>query len=77
MSKRKVKKKFKIFFLLVIILVGIITLGYFKNNQINELTSNNKEEQKDPVEEKVKTYNLSLAATGDALLHLSGAGARV
>ena len=71
MSKRKVKKKFRIFFLLVIILAGIITFGYFKNNQINELTSNNKEEQKDPVEEKVKTYNLSLAATGDALLHLS------
>ncbi len=70
MARKKVKRKFKIFFLLAFILLGIITIGYFKFNENNELGSK-KPDQKEPVEEKIKTYNLSLAATGDALLHMS------
>jgi len=70
MTKRKVKKKVRIIFILVFILIAITAFGYFKYNNLSN-TDKDKHKEIEPVEEKIKTYNLSLAATGDALLHMA------
>ncbi|MBQ6687348.1 MAG: CapA family protein [Bacilli bacterium] len=70
MKKRKLKKSFLIFILFVLTLFSLLVIGYFKN--LNGDKPNIKLPIKDIIEpeEKIKTYNLSLAATGDALLHM-------
>lgn len=72
MKKRKLKKKILILLLFLLTLSSLIVIGYIKFQE--KENSNIKENIKDkikPEEEKVKTYNLSLAATGDALLHMA------
>jgi len=67
MSKRKSKRRIKVFFFLLLVLIGIAGFGYYKYSLKNtDQPTKGKEEME---EEKVKTYKLSLAATGDALLH--------
>lgn len=69
--KKKLKRRIRIFLLFVIILIGFATFGYYKQNFANDKPLEQKNEIKEEPEEKIKTYNLSLAATGDALLHMA------
>jgi len=68
MKKRKLKKNIIRLFLLLLTLLSIVTYGYLKYNEPKSNDSKQKEIKKEPIE---KTYTLSLAATGDALLHNS------
>lgn len=68
MKKRKLKKNIIRLFLLLLTLLSIVTYGYLKYNEPKSNDTKQKEIKKEPIE---KTYTLSLAATGDALLHNS------
>lgn len=72
MKKRKLKKQVITLILLLLTLSSLAVIGYVKYFHKN--TTKIKEQIKEklePEEEKIKTYNLSLAATGDALLHMA------
>lgn len=64
----KLKRRIKTLFFLIIVLLLIVGFGYYKYNLKSDDNPTTKKEIKKE-EEKVKTYTLSLAATGDALLH--------
>ena len=70
MKKRRLKKKVTIFILLILTLLSLVVLGYVELTNKKE-PSKTEQKEKEPEEEKIKTYNLSLAATGDALLHMA------
>lgn len=71
MKRRKLKRSVSIFFILLITLLGVSSYGYYKYYLKDNKQDGKTETKENEPEEKIKTYNLSLAATGDALLHMS------
>lgn len=66
----KLRRSTIIFFFLLTLLLGVTFISY--SYSLKQKNYNVKEEDKEIIEEdKTKTYTLSLAATGDALLHKS------
>ncbi len=75
MAKRKLKKKYKVVFWLLALII-IFTGGYLvisktalKDNFLNKTNAPNKDNETKENESYPKTYKASLIATGDGLLH--------
>ena len=71
MKKRKLRKQVLTSILLILTLLSLVIIGYVKYFDKNPSDIKTNIKEKEPEEEKIKTYNLSLAATGDALLHMA------
>jgi len=71
MKKRKLRKQVLTSILLILTLLSLVIIGYVKYFDKNPSDIKTNIKEKEPKEEKIKTYNLSLAATGDALLHMA------
>ena len=65
---KNLKKKRLLFFIVMILLIGIFIL-LPKNNQPQEVSSNDLNNASENKEDSIKTYKANLIAGGDALLH--------